>query len=77
VRKTQEHHAERCARIAALVDDGATTAHQIAERLWNRHLSPFHYRFAIFEVLAHLEYLERREVLRADRSGAVHYWSRS
>jgi glyoxylase-like metal-dependent hydrolase (beta-lactamase superfamily II) len=74
VRKTQEHHAERCARIVALIDDGATTAHLIAERLWNRHLSPFHYRFAIFEVLAHLEYLERRGALRADRSGAVHQW---
>jgi glyoxylase-like metal-dependent hydrolase (beta-lactamase superfamily II) len=77
VRKTHEHHAERCARIVALVDGGAATAHQIAERLWNRHLSPFHYRFAIFEVLAHLEYLERRAVLRADRSAEVHHWTRS
>jgi glyoxylase-like metal-dependent hydrolase (beta-lactamase superfamily II) len=76
VRKTHEHHAERCARIAALVEGGADTAHQIAGRLWNRHLSPFHYRFAIFEVLAHLEYLERREVLRADRAGAVYRWIR-
>jgi glyoxylase-like metal-dependent hydrolase (beta-lactamase superfamily II) len=76
VEKTHEHHAERCARIVALVEGGATTAHQIAERLWNRHLSPFHYRFAIFEVLAHLEYLERRAVLRADRSNGVHHWSR-
>ncbi|MGD0361605.1 MAG: MBL fold metallo-hydrolase [Bryobacteraceae bacterium] len=76
VRKTHEHHAERCARIAALVEGGADTAHQIAGLLWNRHLSPFHYRFAIFEVLAHLEYLERREVLRADRSGAVYRWTR-
>ena len=76
VRKTHDHHAERCARIVELIDGGATTAHQIAERLWNRHLSPFHYRFAIFEVLAHLEYLECRQVLRADRSGDVHQWAR-
>ena len=76
VRKTQEHHAERCQRIVALIEAGATTANQIAERLWNRHLSPFHYRFAIFEVLAHLEYLERRAALRADRSAAVYYWAR-
>lgn len=75
VRKTQEHHAERCGRIVTLIEGGASTAHQIAERLWNRHLSPFHYRFAIFEVLAHLEYLERRGALRADRSGAVHQWA--
>lgn len=77
VRKTREHHAERCARIVELVEGGADTAHQIAERLWNRHLTPFHYRFAIFEVLAHLEYLERREVLRADRSDGVHHWKRA
>lgn len=76
VQKTHEHHAERCARIVELVDSGATTAHLIAERLWNRHLSPFHYRFAIFEVLAHLEYLERRVVLRADRRNGVYLWSR-
>ncbi|MBZ5584837.1 MAG: MBL fold metallo-hydrolase [Acidobacteriia bacterium] len=75
VRKTQEHHAERCARIVSLVDGGARTANQIAERLWNRSLSPFHYRFAIFEVLAHLEYLERRSVLCANRSNGVCHWA--
>jgi len=77
VRKTHEHHAERCARIVELVEGGAATAHLIAGKLWNRHLSPFHYRFAIFEVMAHLEYLERRGVLRADRSGGAHRWSRA
>jgi glyoxylase-like metal-dependent hydrolase (beta-lactamase superfamily II) len=76
VRKTHEHHAERCARIVELVNGGATTADQIAARLWNRHLSPFHYRFAIFEVLAHLEYLERRDVLRSERLNGVDLWTR-
>jgi hypothetical protein len=76
VRKTHEHHAERCARIVELVESGATTADLIARKLWNRHLSPFHYRFAIFEVMAHLEYLERRGMLRADRSNSVYHWSR-
>jgi glyoxylase-like metal-dependent hydrolase (beta-lactamase superfamily II) len=75
VRKTNEHHQVRCGRIVELVGGGADTAHQIAVRLWNRHLSPFHYRFAIFEVLAHLEYLERRQLLRADRSADVHRWT--
>jgi glyoxylase-like metal-dependent hydrolase (beta-lactamase superfamily II) len=76
VRNTQQHHAERCAKIVTLVDNGAATADLIAGQLWNRHLSPFHYRFAIFEVLAHLEYLERRGTLRADRSGDVYRWAR-
>jgi glyoxylase-like metal-dependent hydrolase (beta-lactamase superfamily II) len=77
VRKTHEHHAERCARIVELVEDGASTAHLIASKLWNRHLSPFHYRFAIFEVMAHLEYLERRGVLAVDQSDSVHQWARN
>lgn len=75
VRKTQEHHAERCARIVELVAGGAGTSHLIVEGIWNRHLSPFHYRFAIFEVMAHLEYLERRAVLRAERSNGVVHWT--
>ncbi len=77
VRKTHEHHAERCARIVDLVDGGAATAHLIAQELWNRRLSPFHYRFAVFEVMAHLEYLERRGALRANRDGDVCYWRRA
>jgi glyoxylase-like metal-dependent hydrolase (beta-lactamase superfamily II) len=76
VRKTQEHHAERCERIVALLDSGSTTANQMAERLWNRTLSPFHLRFAIFEVLAHLEYLERRGVVRGNRENGVVHWIR-
>jgi glyoxylase-like metal-dependent hydrolase (beta-lactamase superfamily II) len=77
IRKTHEHHAERCARIVTLVDSGATTANQMAERLWNRTLSPFHLRFAIFEVLAHLEYLERRGMVRSNRGNGVVHWSRA
>ncbi len=76
VRKTQEHHADRCARIVSLIDGGATTANQVAEQLWQRALSPFHYRFAIFEVLAHLEYLERRQILSANRADGVYRWTR-
>jgi glyoxylase-like metal-dependent hydrolase (beta-lactamase superfamily II) len=76
VRQTHEHHAERCARILELVDSGATTANDIAEQLWNRKLTPFHYRFAVFEVLAHLEYLQRREALSVHRSNGVYHWRR-
>ena len=76
IRKTQEHHAERCDRIVSVVDAGARTAHEIAGQLWNRPLSPFHYRFAIFEVLAHLEYLERRGTLRSERLNGVAHWTR-
>jgi glyoxylase-like metal-dependent hydrolase (beta-lactamase superfamily II) len=60
VRKTIAHHAERCARILALLDGASRSAAEVVNELWERTLIPFHYRFAVFEVLAHLEYLERQ-----------------
>jgi glyoxylase-like metal-dependent hydrolase (beta-lactamase superfamily II) len=60
IRKTIAHHAERCARILALLDGASKSAADVVNELWERTLIPFHYRFAVFEVLAHLEYLERQ-----------------
>jgi glyoxylase-like metal-dependent hydrolase (beta-lactamase superfamily II) len=60
IRKTIAHHAERCARIMALIDGAPPSGAEIVNELWERTLMPFHYRFAVFEVLAHLEYLERQ-----------------
>jgi glyoxylase-like metal-dependent hydrolase (beta-lactamase superfamily II) len=76
IRKTIEHHAERCARIVALLDGTPKSAAELVDRLWDRPLQPFHYRFAVFEVLAHLEYLERREkVARMEREGVAEWRS--
>ena len=60
IRKTIAHHADRCARIRALLDGTSKSAAEVVSELWERTLMPFHYRFAVFEVLAHLEYLERQ-----------------
>jgi glyoxylase-like metal-dependent hydrolase (beta-lactamase superfamily II) len=60
IRKTIAHHAERCAKILALLDATSRSAAEVVNELWERTLIPFHYRFAVFEVLAHLEYLERQ-----------------
>jgi glyoxylase-like metal-dependent hydrolase (beta-lactamase superfamily II) len=60
IRATAAHHARRCDEIAAAVADGATTAHEIVGRLWTRPLEPIHHHFAVFEVLAHLEYMQRQ-----------------
>jgi hypothetical protein len=57
IQKTKEHHAERLERIHQIVIRNAATAHEIAGQLWDRALDPIHYRFAIFEVLAHLVHL--------------------
>jgi hypothetical protein len=43
------------------------TAHQMVGDMWRRPLSPINHHFAVFEVLAHLEYLQRQ--------GKVHHRS--
>ena len=74
IRKTIEHHAERCARIIALLGDAPKSGAELANRLWDYPLPPFHYRFAVFEVLAHLEYLERQgKVTHTEREGVAHW----
>jgi glyoxylase-like metal-dependent hydrolase (beta-lactamase superfamily II) len=59
VRKTKEHHAERCQLIEQALERGPFTPHELVGEIWDRRLSAFHYRFAIFEVLAHLEHMRR------------------
>ncbi len=53
------HHQSRLAKIQEITRYRPLTAHEIALELWPRILSPVDYRFAIFELLAHLVHLER------------------
>ena len=66
IRDTADHHAERCDQIIAAIRDGAHTAHEMVGRLWTRKLDPIHHHFAVFEVLAHLEYMQRRGRVHAE-----------
>src|SRR5207237_889638 len=50
VAKTRAHHAERCDLLLSALDGQSKTAAELIPSLWNRHLSPFHYRFALFEL---------------------------
>lgn len=59
VTETRQHHEERCDVITASLGRGACSAHDLVSAVWTRPLAPFHHRFAVFEVLAHLEYLRR------------------
>jgi glyoxylase-like metal-dependent hydrolase (beta-lactamase superfamily II) len=54
------HHDWRCETIRQAIRDGAGTPHQIVEKVWKNKLSPFQHRFALFEVMAHVEYMRRR-----------------
>jgi len=74
ISKTMDHHRDRCNRILALLNGSPKTAATIVDGLWDRTLTPFHYRFAVFEVLAHLEYLERQEKVIRHRPDNVTLW---
>jgi glyoxylase-like metal-dependent hydrolase (beta-lactamase superfamily II) len=60
IRGIAAHHEERCRRILKHVGQGPMTAHQLVLAMWRRKLSDFHHNFAVFEILAHLEYMKRR-----------------
>jgi len=72
---TAGHHAARCEEILRRIAVEPLTAHGLVEQLWQPKLSPFHHHFAVFEIMAHLDYLERRgEAVAQFRDGAQ-YWA--
>ena len=75
IRATTEHHAARCTEILTHVAREPMTAHGLVEQMWAGKLSPFHHHFAVFEILAHLEYLERRGRVSSEaRNGGALNW---
>jgi glyoxylase-like metal-dependent hydrolase (beta-lactamase superfamily II) len=71
---TTSHHLERCEEMVTLLGTSPLTAHQMAGEMWRRRLSPINHHFAIFEVLAHLEYLKRQgKVHHRDQNGALEW----
>lgn len=74
IRETTAHHGERCGQIVAAIAAGARTAHEMVARLWTRRLDPIHHHFAVFEVLAHLEYMRRRGRVDATEREGVMEW---
>lgn len=75
IKGTTEHHEERCATIFEHIARTAMTAHELVLALWRRKLSAFHHHFAVFEILAHLEYMSRRgEVSSQPRADGALEW---
>ena len=66
IRATTQHHDDRCGQILGHLASGPLTAHALVGKVWPRTLSPFHHNFAVFEILAHLDYMERRGRVRAE-----------
>jgi len=74
IRETADHHADRCGKILKFITVEPLTANGLVERVWPRKLSAFHHHFAVFEIMAHLEYMSRRgEIVSHARDGAL-YW---
>lgn len=72
--KTVAHHYERCAEMRGLLQDQPRTAHALVPDLWRKRLSPVNHQFALLEVMAHLEFMRRRDQIRCDDAGPVVEW---
>ena len=75
IRGTMEHHEERCGTILEHIAGTPMTAHELVLAMWRRKLSDFHHNFAVFEIMAHLEYMSRRgQILSHPHAGGATLW---
>jgi glyoxylase-like metal-dependent hydrolase (beta-lactamase superfamily II) len=73
IRNTVCHHHERCQQVLSALRV-PRTAHELVSTVWPRTLKHFHHRFAVFELLAHLEHLRRRGLVVSEKIGTVVQW---
>jgi glyoxylase-like metal-dependent hydrolase (beta-lactamase superfamily II) len=74
IAETVGHHRERCDQIYGLVSSAPRTAHLLVAELWRKKLSPINHHFAVFEVLAHLEHMQRQgRVHTREHEGALEW----
>lgn len=72
---TIRHHDDRSNKILLLLEAGPRTAHELVAGIWPARFSPFHHYFAVFEVLAHLEHMQRiGQVQSRDAPGGAAVW---
>jgi glyoxylase-like metal-dependent hydrolase (beta-lactamase superfamily II) len=74
IEQTKSHHRERCDEIVALIEREPRSAHVLVGEMWRRKLSPINHHFAIFEVLAHLEHMQRQGRVRSSEQDGVLAW---
>lgn len=74
IEETAVHHRERCDEIFGLLRHNPQTAHQMVAELWRKPLSPINHHFAIFEVLAHLEHMQRQGRVRPLEQNGTLEW---
>ena len=74
IAETIDHHRQRCDQIHGFIQTSPKTAHSLVADLWRRPLSPINQQFAVFEVMAHLEYMQRRGRAFAREEDGVFQW---
>jgi glyoxylase-like metal-dependent hydrolase (beta-lactamase superfamily II) len=74
IEDTVQHHYDRCDEIHALLAGSPATAHGLVGDLWEKQLSPIHHQFALLEVLAHLEYMQRQGRIQRQNSGPIQWY---
>ena len=75
IREIERHHAWRCHLIGEHLDGNEKTVGDLVADLWQDALSPFQTRFAFYEVMAHLVYMEHRGEVRRRQVATFDYWS--
>ncbi len=72
IAQTKDHHHERCEEIHGLLTVTPDTAYALVAKLWSRKLSPINQHFAVLEVMAHLEHMQRQGRLQSlEQDGSV------
>lgn len=72
IEQTIQHHRDRCDEILGLLEKSPRTAHSLVGEMWRKKLSPINHHFAVFEVLAHLEHMQRQgRVHNREENGAL------
>jgi glyoxylase-like metal-dependent hydrolase (beta-lactamase superfamily II) len=76
IANTIEHHGERCNEMLRLVRNAPRSANTLVTEMWRKELSPINHHFAVFEVLAHLEHMQRqgRVQVRQREADGVQEW---
>lgn len=75
IQEIVDHHQHRLAVLLARLGTGAT-AYEMAHRIFTGSLSPFQWRFALGEIVAHMEYLREQDQIRSapiDDEGTIRY----
>jgi len=67
IANTIEHHGERCNEMLRLVTNAPRSANTLVTEMWRKELSPINHHFAVFEVLAHLEHMQRQGRVQSRR----------